>query len=471
MAPCVSIHNAFIFGHAWILFVLDPIIQTIMKANNKLKIHYLPISSLKMAEYNPRKHSPEAMASLKESLKRFNVVDPVLVNASPKRRFVLIGGHMRVKAMKEMGMKEVPAVFVKIDDLAKEKELNLRLNKNTGDWDYELLAKFDESFLSDIGFDSESLDDIFGIDETPEVFDLEKELQKLDIKKIEIKKGDVWKLGQHRLKCGDSTVETDILDLMDGNKADLCLTDPPYILNYLKGKKKNGKATEGFGYKRDRRYLETESLPDNFTELWMGNVSKIAKPDFSIIVYEAWQNLRTIWAEIEKHWRVRNMLVWHLPNRNQGFAATRKLFSKFDIAMVGSSAGRKVDLSTEDEMLQNEYETALYAIAGKPTWESYKKGSKYCPTDFIEFNASDEKHSGQGIVFGTKPIEILIPYIKVLTKRDDLIIEPFGGSGSTLIASEKMKRRCYLCEKSPIYASVIMKRFENLTGQKGVRIR
>lgn len=115
---------------------------------------------------------------------------------------------------------------------------------------------------------------------------------------------------------------------------------------------------------------------------------------------------------------------------------------------------------------QEEYETALYAISGKPQWEGYEKGKKNQPTDFIEFNASDEKHSGQGVVFGTKPIEILIPYIKVLTKRNDLIIEPFGGSGSTLIAAIKMHRRCYLMEKSPVYAEVILKRWEKLTGKK-----
>ena len=88
------------------------------------------------------------------------------------------------------------------------------------------------------------------------------------------------------------------------------------------------------------------------------------------------------------------------------------------------------------------------------------------PTDFIEFNASDEKNSGQGVIFGTKPVEILIPYIKVLTKRDDLIIEPFGGSGSTLVAAVKLKRRCYLMEKSPVYGEVIRKRWEKLTGKK-----
>lgn len=136
--------------------------------------------------------------------------------------------------------------------------------------------------------------------------------------------------------------------------------------------------------------------------------------------------------------------------------------------MVGASRDADVEfnLNPEPDGLQSEYETALFAISSKPQWEGYKKGKKICPTDFIEFNAADEKSSGQGIIFGTKPVEILIPYIKVLTKRDDLIVEPFGGSGSTLIAATRMKRRCFIMEKSPVYAEVIRNRWEKLTGQK-----
>ena len=174
---------------------------------------------------------------------------------------------------------------------------------------------------------------------------------------------------------------------------------------------------------------------------------------------------------MSKHWKIKNMIVWHLPNRVQGFATKYKFFSKHDIAMVGSShTDETFNQEVEEELLQNEYETALYAISGKPQWEGYQKGKKVQPTDFIEYNASDEKHSGQGIIFGTKPIEILIPYIKVLTKRGDLVVEPFGGSGSTLIASEKMKRRCNIMEKSPIYAEVIRHRWAKLTKLKAVKI-
>ena len=433
-------------------------------------INQVSIKELNPAPYNPRKWSEDATANLTESITSFGMVDPIIVNGAPERKNIVIGGHFRLKVAKDLGYKEVPVVYVNIPEEARERELNLRLNRNLGDWDYDLLAEFDQSLLADVGFTSEELDDIFDLDfDEPEQFDLEKELQKLDIKKISVQKGDVYQLGDSRLMCGDSTIPEDFARLMNGQQADMCMTDPPYILDYLHAKR-HGKPTEGFGAKRNRRYLETDVLPDNFTELWMANVAAHTKPDFSIIVYENWKNLRTIWAEMEKYWKVKNMIVWHLPNRHQGFAAKYKFFSKHDIAMVGASGTVEYNHETEPEGLQEEYETALYAIGGKPQWEGYQGGKKYQPTDFIDYMASDEKHSGQGVIFGTKPIEILIPYIKVLTKRGDLVVEPFCGSGSTLIASTKLQRRCHIMEKSPVYAEVALKRWEKLTGQRRVKL-
>ncbi len=439
-------------------------------AKTKIQIKEVEIDRLKPSEYNPRKWSKESIKQLTESIQKFGMVDPIICNSATDRENIVIGGHFRLKIAKSLGYKTVPVVYLDILDLEKEKELNLRLNKNLGEFDWDLLANFDSSLLTDIGFSSEEMDNIFGIDETPEVFDLQKELDKLQITEIKTQPGDIYQLGEHRLMCGNSMVEADMFKLLNGEKADMCLTDPPYILNYLKGKKKHGKVTEGFGYKRDRKYLGTDELPDNFTELWMGNIAKIAKPDFNIMVYENWKNLRIIWGEMEKYWKLKNMIVWHLPNRNQGFAAKYKFFSKHDIAMVGQGGEPEQNLKPEEDLLQNEYETALYAISGKPQWEGYKHGKKYQPTDFIEFNAADEKSSGQAIIFGVKPLEILIPYIKVLTERGGLVVEPFGGSGSTLIACEKMNRRCCLMEKSPVYTEVIINRWEKLTGLKAIKL-
>lgn len=432
----------------------------------QLSIVQVSTNELTNATYNPRKHNSDQANQLKESIKRFGMVDPIICNAAPERKNIVIGGHFRLKVAKEMGIETVPVVYVNIPDLEKEKELNLRLNKNTGEFDTDLLAEFDESFLTSVGFSSEDLDDVFAKDDVPETFDMKKELEKIGIKEILVEKGDVYEIDGSRVMCGDSTIETDVLKLMGSEKADMCMTDPPYILDYLHGKKKKGgKATQGFGLKRDRQYLGTDSLPDNFTDLWMANIAKVQKPDFSIMVFENPKNLRTIWNVLEQHWRYRGTVIWHVPNRVQGFSAKYKFFNKSDIALVGTSDEKELNLEEEEPLLQEEYETALYATSGEPHWEGYEKGKKICPTDFIEHIAADEKSSGQGIIFGTKPLPILIPYIKVLTLRGDLVVEPFGGSGSTLIASLKLARRCFLMEKSPVYAQVILKRWENETGK------
>ncbi len=437
---------------------------------SKLNIEYVSIDVLKPSAYNPRKWNQSQINALKQSITNFGLVDPILCNSATTRENIVIGGHFRLHVAKELGFKEMPVVYTDIPNIEREKELNIRLNKNQGEFDFELLSLFDESFLSELGFSSEELDTVFAEEVIEEQFDLEKALKKLDINKISVQKGDIYELDGSKLMCGDSTVDGQWETLCGNDKADMCFTDPPYILDYLHGKTRHGEATTGFGSKKNRRYLETESLPDNFTDLWMANIAKIQKKDFSIIVYENPKNLRTIWTALEVHWKYRNTIVWHLPNRMQGFSAKYKFFNKNDIAVVGTSGEVGLNLKDEDVLFQTEYETALFATSGHPHWESYGKGKKHCPTDFIDYKASDEKSSGQGVIFGTKPLEILIPYIKVLTKRNDLIVEPFGGSGSTLIASIKMGRRCYAMEKSPVYAEVILKRWEKTTGKKPIKI-
>ncbi|MFA6393093.1 MAG: DNA methyltransferase [Candidatus Paceibacterota bacterium] len=439
---------------------------------NDLKIVYIPINSLKPSEYNPRKWNESQTNALRESITRFGLVDPVICNSAPGRENIIVGGHFRFKVAVDLGYKEMPVVFLNIPDIEKEKELNIRLNKNLGEFNFELLKDFSENFLVDVGFSSEEIDSVFDVDTTPEQFDLNYELEKMDINKINVQKGDIYEIDGSRLCCGDSTIETDMMKLMYGVKADMVCTDPPYILDYLKGKtKQKDGVTVGFGAKKNHRYLETESLPDNFTDLWMTNVSKVQKPDFSIMIFENPKNLRIIWNALEKFWKYRNTITWHVPNRMQGFSAKYKFFNKHDIALVGTGGEIELNLDPETEPLfQNEYENALFATTGSPTWESYGKGKKYCPTDFITHIAADKKSSGQDIIFGTKPLELLIPYIKVLTKRDDLVLEPFGGSGSTLIACLKLGRKCRIMEKSPVYTEIIIKRWEKHTGKKAIKI-
>jgi len=430
--------------------------------NTNIEIKKLSIDDIKANPRNPKKHWVEKIS---ESIREMGYIEPIVVDENN----MILAGHGRLKALKEIGSEEVQVIVKKgLTDEQKTKYMLLS-NKivEAGGWDYSLLEKFEEDILSSAGFSSEELDKIFEVEDTPEMFDLEKELAKLDIKSIQVKKGDVYQIGNNvKVMCGDSTSEADILKLMDGEKADMCMTDWPYFLDYLHGKKKKGEATTGFGLKRDRRYLETEHLEPDDMAKWMGNIHKVAKENFSIISFENWKNLPMMWLEMTKYWKIRNLIIWNTPNRVQGFAAKYKFFNKYDIALLGSEGNVNLNLASEGELLDNEYEAALYATSGKPHFENYEKGKKICPTDFVSFRTADEKSSGQSIIFGTKPIEILIPYIKVLTKRGDLIVEPFGGSGSTGVAAFKMGRRCYMMEKSPVYTEVILRRLSKIINQK-----
>ena len=197
----------------------------------QLKIQQVSVRELNPAPYNPRIWTPEAVEQLTESMKRFGLVDPIIANSAPNRKNVVVGGHFRLKVAKDLGYSEVPVVFVNLPDIEKEKELNLRLNKNTGDWDYELLKNFDVEFLLDAGFDDASLSRIW--DEQLSVedddFDLDEALKQ--IKEPKSKTGDLYKLGRHYLICGDSTDPQVIKRLVGESKANMLYFDPPYNIN------------------------------------------------------------------------------------------------------------------------------------------------------------------------------------------------------------------------------------------------
>src|SRR5579884_3895994 len=169
--------------------------------NQKHTIEYVDINVLRPAIYNPRKISDKAFSDLKESLHRFEVVDPLIVNGSPERQNIIIGGHQRYRAARELGHKTVPVVYVELDE-ARERERNLRLNRNTGEWDLELLKEFDIELLLDVGFDDTDLADIWNdaLETDDDDFDVEKAVK--EAAETDIKLGDLFQLGKHRLICG-----------------------------------------------------------------------------------------------------------------------------------------------------------------------------------------------------------------------------------------------------------------------------
>lgn len=137
-----------------------------VKMDNRLKVVYVDINLLRPSEYNPRKASKKEWNDLKESIKRFGLVDPLIVNCAENRKNIIIGGHFRWRVAKELGIKKVPVVYVNIPDIKKEQELNLRLNKNLGEWDWDLLANFDEGLLRDVGWIDREINKIFDVHET-----------------------------------------------------------------------------------------------------------------------------------------------------------------------------------------------------------------------------------------------------------------------------------------------------------------
>ncbi len=206
------------------------------------KITQKQIDDLIFAEYNPRQLSDEQYKQLKDSISRFGLVDPIIVNKNKDRKGIIIGGHQRVKVAKTMGIEKVPCVEIDLT-YDKERELNVRLNKNTGSWDFDVLANtFDIDELLDWGFDEKELQlDIFNEEKDGLIDD---DTIPDDVESV-CKLGDLWQLGEHRLLCGDSTKKENVELLLDGNKADMVFTDPPYGLGGYAGRSGKFEAIKG----------------------------------------------------------------------------------------------------------------------------------------------------------------------------------------------------------------------------------
>jgi DNA modification methylase len=471
---------------------------------NKLIIVYVNIGELIPNEYNPKQMSEKEAEELEKSIREFGIVDPIIANCAEGRKGKIIGGHQRFIIYNRMGTTQVPVIWMNIPDLQKERKLCLRLSKTTGSFDYGLLANFAEEELLDVGFSSEDLDHIFGLD-MDEEFDEAKEFAKAVKEPRGVAEGEVWQLGDHKLIIGNSTVKENWQKLLGEERFDFMFTDPPYKIGYGVGNRKQ-KTKDGFKIQKTRTYdtigattAEGESLEDKpqvvkfgykgnrayqgttqtggvpkFDE-WLSIAKEFENPKgANVMVFENWKNVIELWQAIEKYWKIRNMIIWHLPNRHQGFSAKYKFFSKYDIAEVGG----EVPLNSESEEEIEEYvkdkcqrimenhEIAMYGSQGTPEWGKMK-GRKYWEMgDVISQNAMTEAQSGQNVIFGTKPIQILVPYLKILSPRNGIIMEPFAGSNSTMIACEIMKRKCRAMEISPVYAEICINRWEKFSGKK-----
>ena len=450
--------------------------EKIIWKNEKRKI-----SELKEYPGNPRKAGEKEVRDLSKSLEKFNLADPIIINTNGE----VIGGNFRLRLLKEKGIEEVD-VRVPSRELTREEanELNLRLNKNQGLWDDDLLKNFSEDLLKDIGWENEELDEIFGM-EIDDNFDVEKEFEKVVKEPRGVKEGDLWQLGEHKLMVGDAVKKENWERLLGDERFDFLFTDPPYLIEANKKRTIDGKrkykikTKEGFGYKKTRKYegLEERGVPEY--DEWLSIANEFQNPKgANVMIFENWKNTVGLWQAIEKYWKIKNMVIWWLPNRSQGFSAKYRFFSKYDIAPLAGEGilNEEYEEELEDylrekgQKLLDTYEVILYGNDKKSYWDK-PKGTRWAKiNDHITWSAANEKSSGQSIIFGTKPLQILVPYIKILSPRGGIVMEPFGGSGSTLIACEIMKRKCRAIEIEPMYAEVIINRWEKFTNQKAIKI-
>lgn len=420
--------------------------------NQRHSIVYVDVDELKPATYNPRKISNKALADLKESLRRFEVVDPLIVNGLPDRKNIIIGGHQRYRAAKELGHKTIPVVYVELNEV-KEKELNLRLNRNSGEWDLELLKEFDIELLLDVGFDDSDLADIWNdaLETDDDDFDVEKAVK--EAQETDIKPGDLFQLGQHRLICGCST-DSEVIKRLVGNlKPAMFYSDPPYNigLDYNKGVG----LKSGYGGTTDDNKSEVE-YRTFLSDILAASLPVLAN-DAHVFMY-CDQNYTGL---------VQSLLAEHgLKNRRVC------LWIKNGFNVVPQVAFNKG------------YEPCVYATRGNPFLsEGSQNLTEILNKDIASGNRTIDdivdlfdiwlakREAGQDYKHPTqKPITLHEKPLKRCTKVDDVVLDVFGGSGSTLIACEQMKRTALLSELEPVFCQVIIDRWEVLTGEKAVKL-
>jgi DNA modification methylase len=420
----------------------------------KYQIKYIDINIPSPAEYNPRTSNEKQGQELSTSITRFDFLSPLILNSAPNRLNKIVGGHFRWREAKKLGYKEVPVIYVNIPDIEKEKELNLRLNKNTGDWDYDLLKEFDTELLLTVGFDDTDLSHIW--DENLSVeddgFNVKKALE--EIKEPTTKLGDFFKLDNHYLLCGDATKIETVEQLMGKGKVHMIYCDPPYNqkLNYDTGV--GGKKGKYGGKTNDNKSNEEYKA---FLKATMQNALAVAYPDTHIFYWcdEPYIGLiQSLYQELAIE--NRRVCLWIKNSQNP---TPQIAFNKAYEPVVYGTRGNPYlapNVTNLNEIFNREITT----------------GNRL-PDDVLDlFNIWLVKRiASQKYEHPTeKPPSLHEKALRRCTKAGDIVLDLFGGSGSTLISCEQLKRRAFLCEIEPIFCDVIIKRFKELTGKEAIKI-
>jgi DNA modification methylase len=409
----------------------------------EIAITQVPISELHLDPANPRRISDQEMESLTRSIREFGLVDPIIARREDKS---VIGGHQRLLAARRLGLKQVPVVFV---DLSQQQAtlLNLALNRISGSWDQELLARLltelkdiPEVDLSLSGFSEEELKMYLkGLESREkrdrlESFDLEEALKVAQAAPV-AQRGDMWLLGDHRLLCGDSTNVCDVARLMHGQRASLLATDPPYLVDYSGGNHPASRANRK--ETRDKNwdeYVDPEASVE-FYQKFLSLALEYLKPNSAIYQWHAHRRQ----ALVEQAWRDCGLLVHQ------------------QIIWMKSRG-----VLTHSHYLWS-HEPCLYG------WREGQPPKRKPPSNQRTVWELDQQGSSMNIHPTQKPLELFMRPMEFHTEPGDICYEPFLGSGTQLIAAEKLGRVCYAMERESQYVDVAVLRWEAFTGEKAWR--
>ena len=379
------------------------------------KMELVDIDKLIPYVNNARTHSPEQINKLRASLREFGFINPVIVDD----KFNIVAGHGRVMAAQAEGIKEVPCVYVDYLTEAQKKAYILadtRMAMDAG-WDEEMLrveleALQDMAFdLSMTGFDDKELADLFKTEEEVEDddFDLDAALEKAAF----VKKGDIWTVGRHRLMCGDATSAEDVTKLMDGKKANIIVTDPPYGVSF--------QSSDGLSIQNDS--LKGEEFYQFLLQAFKNMADNLTKGGAAY--------------------------VFHADTEGLNF---RKAFIDAGFHLAGCCIWVKNSLVLGRSDYQWQHEPVLYGFLqnGNHPWYSDRKQTTIWNFDKPKRNKNHPT---------SKPLDLLGYPIQNSSQANGIVIDTFGGSGSTMMACEQTNRICYMMELDEKYASVILRRY------------
>jgi len=435
------------------------------KILNKINIEYVSINNIKPNEYNPKQITQKQFEDLKKSITEFGIVDPLIVNKAKGREGIIIGGHQRYKIYQELKIEEIPVIYVEINNIQKEKELCIRLSKNTGEWDWDLLANlFNENDLISWGFTE---DELFMLNNVTEKVPDNKADDIPEAPEVVITRpGDIWKLGRHKLLCGDSTNIDDVKNLMAGEKAVLGFTSPPYWVGKEYEKEKSVEEINEFirnicisynmAVRKDKSRIVINTSTGFTTSFDKKNKRQV------LLLIDKWTNYFS-----ELGWNLRHIRHWLKEGQLVSISPKSDIIDQHCefFGTYENDEGEDMvfdDVLNEDDI--NILET-FYNREGENRGQ-IKTGKKWALRSYwadIKGNANQEKHCA------SFPVEIVLRHILLYTKRNEIVLDLFGGAGTTIIAAEISNRIAYVCEISPNYCDIALERWALYTGKEPVR--